>query len=73
MIHTYPKLFKSIPNLIFMGCLCIGVVGGMMIHNTVSGILVGCGSGFVLMAVARFIMSAIKKKPVEVPENSARE
>ncbi len=60
--NFHPKLFYSIPNLLFISCLFVGVIGGMYIHDTVAGILVGCGFGFVLMAIARFILGAKKRK-----------
>ncbi|MCY7410493.1 MAG: hypothetical protein LH473_09480 [Chitinophagales bacterium] len=61
----HPKLFYSIPNLLFISCLFIGVIAGMYIHDTVAGILVGSGFGFVLLAIARFILGTKKRKHEE--------
>ena len=53
------KKKHDIPDLAFVGCLFIGLALGMAYGNPAVGILGGLGTGFIVMAIFRFL---IKKR-----------
>ena len=48
------KFAGSIPNLVFVGLLFLGVAVGMLWGATMAGTLIGLGAGFIAMAIIRF-------------------
>lgn len=55
------KLRRRIPFLVFVVCMFIGILLGLIWSNLTSGILIGLGAGLILMALLRFILH---RKPV---------
>jgi len=49
---------RSLPSVAFLISVTAGTVTGFMLSNVISGILIGMGTGFIAMAVLRFIRYA---------------
>jgi hypothetical protein len=53
---------RMIPPIVMAGCLFIGMGLGFLRGNITAGTLIGLGSGFILMAILRYIIAARKKR-----------
>ena len=61
---------RVIPGLVLVCCLFIGFACGLVWDNLLSGILIGLGSGFVVMAILRYILI---RKPAENTSNHSED
>ena len=50
------KKKDSVPDLAFVGCLFIGIALGMAYNNVAIGVLGGLGTGFIIMAILKYLM-----------------
>jgi len=57
------KLRRRIPFLVFIVSTFAGILLGLIWSNLTAGILIGLGSGLILMVLLRFIL--YRKKEVE--------
>jgi len=55
-MSSHEKLRKRAPFLGFAGCFIIGTVVGIIWDNITAGMLIGLGSGFIVMALGRFFL-----------------
>jgi hypothetical protein len=53
---------RSLPSIAFLISVTVGTVTGFIMSNVISGILIGMGTGFIAMAILRFIRYAKIRK-----------
>ncbi|MBX7108992.1 MAG: hypothetical protein K1X61_10125 [Chitinophagales bacterium] len=66
------RIRKAIPALVMIACFFIGTTTGYLTNDLAAGILIGSGTGLIIMSILRMVMKRKKKTPAE-DANSADE